>query len=406
MQSAKNEVAGGARELKSRWLNRERMVVYAAVILGCQLFVLTTWAVRWMLHEPGMPPMGADFRVFWSASYVTLHQTAVAAFDPVALGAVEDRLFAGYYAPWVYPPTFQLLVYPLALLPYGISYACFCAIGIACLLRACAPAVARGALPWVAVVAFPGIWVAVAHGQNALVTAALAAGALGLLERRPWIAGVCAGMLVLKPQLAVLFPLLFLCGRHFRALAAMGVTAAVFAAISTLVFGVSLWGRFFEAASWFNTVVVSGGTSDVLRAMPSVFALVRRLGGGLPVAYVVHAAVAIPVVLTTLTLWARGARFEVRSAAAVIATLLVQPYVLYYDLTWLLLPIVYLCGGQTRWIARTGVERVIVALAWWLPLLSMLPTFFPSVLQPGVVVLPALFVVVVATNFRTLPQRL
>ena len=376
---------------------RTRIVLYSAVVLACQLLVLGGWAVRWMWHEPGMPPMGVDFRVFWSASYLSLHDSALAAFDPVKLGAVEDTLFAGYYAPWIYPPTFQLFVYPLALLPYAVSYAFFCVVGIACLLWACAPAVKRSALPWIVVVAFPGIWVATAHGQNALLTAALAAGALGLLERRPWLAGICAGLLVIKPQLAVLFPLLFICGRHFRALGAMAATACLCIALSTLAFGIPLWVRFFEVASWFNANVVNDASSDVLRTMPSVFALVRRLGGSLPLAYALHAAVAIPVVVATLVLWARRARFEVRAATAVVATLLVQPYVLYYDLAWLLLPIVYLCTDRPPQLATSGATRIVVTLAWCLPLLSLLPTFFPSMWQPGVAVLPALFVVAIVT---------
>lgn len=374
----------------------KRIVLYSAVLLACQLLVLGGWAVRWMVHEPGVPPMGVDFRVFWSASYLALHDSALAAFDPIRLGAIEDTLFAGYYAPWIYPPTFQLLVYPLALLPYAVSYACFCVIGIACLLWACAPALKRSTLPWIVAAAFPGIWIATAHGQNALLTAALAAGALGLLERRPWLAGVCAGMLVIKPQLAVLFPLLFVCGRHFRALGAMAVTAFSFIALSTLVFGIPLWMRFFEVAAWFNAHVVNDASSEVLRTMPSVFALVRRLGGSLPLAYLLHAGVALPVVLATLVLWARRARFEVRAATAIIATLLVQPYVLYYDLAWLLLPIIYLCTTQTPRREQSRIERTIIALAWCLPLLSLLPTFFPSVWQPGVFVLPALFAVTVA----------
>lgn len=312
VQIADSEIAEGIAQRKPGWLNRKRVVVYSATFLLCQRLVLAIWAVRWALHEPGVPPTGK-----------------------------------------------------------------------------------RGALPWIAVVAFPGIWVATAHGQNSLITAALATGAFGLLERRPWLAGVCADMLMFKPQLAVLFPLLFLCGRHFRALAAMAITAALFAAVSSLTFGIPLWIKFFEAASWFNATVTENASGGVMRTMPSVFATVRRLGGSVPVAYAVHAAVAIPVMFATLRLWTRRARFEVKAAAAVIATLVIQPYILQYDLAWLLLPIVYLCHDRATRDAWRNRERAIVCLAWCLPLLSLLPSYFPAILQPGVLVLPALFVVTI-----------
>jgi hypothetical protein len=298
------------------------------------------------------------------------------------------------YAPWVYPPTFQLLVYPLALLPYLASYLLFASIGIACCLAACAPAVKEGALPWISVVAFPGIWVATVHGQNSLLTLALAAGALGLLERRPILAGVCAGMLAIKPQLAVLFPLLFICGRHFRAFGAMAVTGGLFCAVSGLLFGLPLWLKFFEALSCFNTVVVQNGAGGMWNAMPTAFALARRMGASLPTAYAVHAAVAVPAVLATAILWARRARFEVRSAAAVVTTLLAQPYLIYYDLAWLILPIIYLCVDGRKQGAWTRVEGVIIACAWFVPIPSFLAIFNPSMVQWGAILLPILLVVV------------
>ncbi|MDM8357325.1 hypothetical protein [Pandoraea communis] len=100
--------------------------------------------------------------------------------------------------------------------------------------------------------------------------------------------------------------------------------------------------------------------------------------------------------LVTLRLWTRRARFEVKAAAAVIATLMIQPYILHYDLAWLLLPIVYLYHDRATRDAWTNRERAIVCLAWCLPLLSPLPSHFPAILQPGVLVLPALFVVMIA----------
>ncbi|VVE16888.1 hypothetical protein PCO31111_02951 [Pandoraea communis] len=75
---------------------------------------------------------------------------------------------------------------------------------------------------------------------------------------------------------------------------------------------------------------------------------------------------------------------------------MIQPYILHYDLAWLLLPIVYLYHDRATRDAWTNRERAIVCLAWCLPLLSPLPSHFPAILQPGVLVLPALFVVMIA----------
>jgi len=366
----------GNEPVKHRWLTRERVVIYSGAFLLIQVILLVIWAAAyWGLHVRTVPPLGVDFRVYWSASYVTLHQGALAAFDHNALIPVEAKLLADVamdpaYAPWVYPPNFQLLIYPLALLPYPASYALFISAGLACCLLACTPIVKPEALPWVTVIAFPGIWVAIVTGQNSLLTLALAMTALTLLERRPLLAGVCAGALAIKPQLAVLFPLLFICGRHFRALGAMAAMWIFSCVLSGLIFGPQLWLKFFEAASWFSSTLVERGGDAMWNGMATVFAFARQLGADIPVAYAFHAAIALPVVGASAILWARNAHggFEVRAATFGISTLLVQPYLMYYDLVWLILPIAYLAIDHAKRGTWSGTDGVIMVSVWLSPI--------------------------------------
>ncbi|AWU99559.1 DUF2029 domain-containing protein [Burkholderia sp. JP2-270] len=374
--------------------SKERLVLYSAAILLFQLILLGIWAFScWVLHIPGVPPPGIDFRVFWSASFVSLHSGPLAAFDLHQLFSAEAGLLPDFSpaqisAPWVYPPTFQLLIYPLALLPYIASYGLFVCISIGCALMACAPAMKNSPLPWITLIAFPGIWVVTVCGQNSLLTLAFAAGALGLLERRPIIAGICAGMLVIKPQLALLFPLLFICGGHFRAICAMAVTATLFCAVSVLVFGLPLWARFFHTLSWFSHLILANNAGGIWNAMPTPFAVSRRLGTSLPTAFAIQAAIAIPAVLATSVLWVRRKHSDLCSAAAIIATLLTQPYLVYYDLAWLLLAIVYLCNYDQKTNALGRADYAVMALVWLLPALSFFFVFKPSAGQPGAVLLP------------------
>ncbi|WP_175978834.1 glycosyltransferase family 87 protein [Burkholderia sp. BCC1047] len=383
------------------WLSRERLVLYSAAILVFQLVLLGIWAFSyWALHLPGVPPPGIDFRVFWSASFVSLYSGPLAAFDLHQMFEAEARLLPDFppaqiFAPWVYPPTFQLLVYPLALLPYAASYGLFVSIGIASALAACTLAMKDRPLPWITLVAFPGIWVVTICGQNSLLTLAFAAGALGWLERRPVVAGVCAGMLVIKPQLALLFPLLFLCGGHFRALGAMAVTAALFCAISALVLGVPLWLRFFDTLSWFSQLILVNNAGGIWSAMPTPFAMSRRLGASLPSAFAVQAAIAIPAVIATAGLWARKKHADLCAAAAIVATLLTQPYLIYYDLAWLLLAIIYVCKYDRTTRALGRADHALIAVAWLLPGLSFFLVFRPAMGQPGAVLLPIFLILIV-----------
>ncbi|CAM2176824.1 DUF2029 domain-containing protein [Paraburkholderia sacchari] len=389
-----------SREVQqSAFFTRERIAVYSSALLVGQLVVIGVWVVScWLLHSRNVPPPGLDFRVFWSASFISIHQGAIAAFNPDLLQAVENTLLQGTgmespCALWVYPPPFQLLIFPLAILPYPVAYALFCCASIACCLLACAPMMKSRPLPWATVIAFPGIWVATVHGQNSLITLALAAGALGLLEKRPIAAGVCAGLLVIKPQLAPIFPLLFLLSRNFKAFFAAAVTAALLCLVTGIVFGMPLWLRFFEMAAWFNSAV-QNNYANLWDAMPTVFAIARHSGASIGVAYALHAFVALGSLLFTITIWLRKPHSSLAKAAAVTTALLIPIYLLYYDLAWLLLVILYLADDLRQSPRPARVEYVVAALAWLAPLASLITWFMPFKSRWAVVLLVVLMAVI------------
>ena len=74
----------------------------------------------------------------------------------------------------------------------------------------------------------------------------LLGGGLSLLERRPYLAGFLFGMMIYKPQLALLLPVALLGGRQWRAFAAASVTAGVLLAASALWFGTDVWAEYLR----------------------------------------------------------------------------------------------------------------------------------------------------------------
>ncbi|MDN4573808.1 hypothetical protein DBB29_09505 [Pandoraea cepalis] len=64
--------------------------------------------------------------------------------------------------------------------------------------------------------------------------------------------------------------------------------------------------------------------------------------------------------------WLRSARFELKAAALCASTLLVQPYLLHYDLAWLGLPIAFLAVDMKKYGARSW-EIVVLVVAWLSP---------------------------------------
>ncbi|MFD1557844.1 glycosyltransferase family 87 protein [Paraburkholderia silviterrae] len=397
-----NRETGTAKQ--KTWLTRERIALYSTALFILQAALIGIWAVSyWGVHQHGVPLPGSDFRVFWCASDVSLRSGAAAAFDQQRLLACEASLqrgtpLANMFGPWIYPPTFQMLIYPLALLPYAISYALFMGIGVAGCLLASMPAMRQNILPWMTVVAFPGIWVTMVYGQNSLLTFGLAAAGLGMLETAPVWAGICAGILVIKPQLGVLFPLLFLCGRHYRACAAMILTAGMLCTASAVLFGWTLWIKFFQAAAWFRDAALVHGEGGLWHTMPTVFAFLRAAGVGLGVAYALHAAIALAAVGATAIVWAHRTKRELRAAAAVVTSLMIQPYLVYYDLAWLLLPIMHVSGYGSARSAPTPLARIdyaIVTVAWLTPLLSFLLNCLRISALPWAAFLPPVWLILI-----------
>jgi alpha-1,2-mannosyltransferase len=99
-----------------------------------------------------------------------------------------------------------------------------------------------------------------------------------------------------------------------------------------------------------------------------VFAGVRLLEGGIAAAYVVQILVAAIVAATVLWIWQQNIQFELKGSALATGIPLVSPYILYYDLVVLALPIAWLAleGRRSGFLL---FEKSLLVVAWILPLL-------------------------------------
>ena len=93
--------------------------------------------------------------------------------------------------------------------------------------------------PWALLVgaAFPAVFVNLMHGQNGFLNTALLGFGLLWLDRRPWLAGVCIGLLVYKPHFGVLLPLLLAVQGRWKTFASAAVTAVAFCAAAYAAYG-------------------------------------------------------------------------------------------------------------------------------------------------------------------------
>jgi alpha-1,2-mannosyltransferase len=216
--------------------------------------------------------------------------------------------------------------------------------------------------------AFPAVFVNIGHGQNGFLTAALLGGALHLLDRRPWLAGVLIGLLAYKPQFGVLIPVALLVSSRWSTIGAASATIAALLAVSTLTLGGGIWHAFADSTTFTQTIVLEqGGTG--WEKIQSAFSAARMWGAGVYTGYAVQLALALTVAASLAWLWQSDAAFDLKASALATASLLATPYVLDYDFVVLAVSIAFFARhGQTQ--GFRDYEISLLAAAWIMPLLS------------------------------------
>jgi alpha-1,2-mannosyltransferase len=247
------------------------------------------------------------------------------------------------------------------------------------------------------ILAFPVLWLNMAQGQNACLTASLALGALLLLEKRPVLAGICIGMLSIKPHLAILFPVVLACAGMWITFIAAGVTTALFTGVSVAVFGTAIVPVFLQGFGVANGYVASGALP--WPQMSSLFATLRALHVGITPAYVAQACAAVVATAVVIRVWRRSHELEVRAMALVAGTFMISPYIYNYDAAWLAIPIAFFTtkaqhAGWLRW------EREILCIAWLYPVLGHLGGYLLHVGIGPLVFASLLFVAVRRTYLQ------
>lgn len=375
MTSKSSTVVEGAPRERRHWSDdRARIRLYSGAGLCLALAVLVVWAYEhFFVSPPKLGPIGLDFLPFWGASHFVLHGHPPDAYNIDLMSRVQiaEEPWAGKMGglmPWLYPPVMMVFLAPVALLSFTYAYVLYACVGFGLYYAAL-----RRTAPWrdarLPSVSFPGVLLVIIAGQIALYTTALAGFSLVMLRRRPVWAGVLAGLLFIKPHIALLFPLAFLCAREWRALAACVVTVIGTTALAAAVFGIDIYAAFLHASE-FARQSIANGTAQIAR-VPTFFITARMLGASIEVAAVVHGVIALCAVGVMIDFWRRPAPFALRAATLVCATTLVSPYLYDYDLAILALVVAwYVRDGVARgWL---GGEREWLVVLWLTPAFGLL----------------------------------
>jgi Glycosyltransferase family 87 len=302
-------------------LRREHAITAALGVSVVLAFVDLQWSTT--LHYKLPQP---DFYVYYLAAQLGRAHGWAAIYDPaVFLPPVTSAI--GKPLPYLNPPELAWLVTPLSYLPYTLAgwiwtVLLAAAFGLVWYLVAPGRTLVR-LIHGVGAAALLPVFVGVLFGQVSLVVVAAVALSWWLLSSgRPWLAGVALGALILKPQLAFLVPVALMVSGYGRVVLAWLAVSVPAAVITLLVVGT---GVFHHISQSLHAVSGVPGPiqSSLLRQLPIPLAL---------------AGIVLVLAVCTLILWrGRGSGPSLPIAVGLISSILVSPYVNFYDLSALVL---------------------------------------------------------------------
>jgi alpha-1,2-mannosyltransferase len=353
------------------WLTAERARGYSLILLViCTLAFIGWIAISDGLIDRNGKPIGTDFSNVYAAGTLTWQGKPAEAYDPALQHAAERAVFGGRDVPffgWHYPPFFFAVAFLVAALPYALGLSLWLIASFAAYLATLRAILPRPETLLIAS-AFPAVFINIGHGQNGFLTAALLGGALHLLDRRPWLAGVLIGLLAYKPQFGVLIPVALIASQRWSSIAAAIATVAALVAVSFVTLGDSVWHAFFESTKFTQSIVLEqGGTG--WEKIQSAFSAARNWGADVHTAYAIQLALGLVLAASLAWLWRSDAAFELKASALATASLLATPYVLDYDLVALAIAIAFFVRhGLNR--GFRDYEITLLAAAWIVPLIS------------------------------------
>jgi hypothetical protein len=343
---------------------------------------------------------GGDFIGFWNAAHRVRHGDFAAIYDPDTWQSILSITKGPISISWfVYPPFTLFGLWPLGDTTYNEAVAAwslvplpFYVVLMVLLAKRSGLAVGanpRGALDWSRVQAYavliafslPFVGANLFSGQTGTIIAVFFLGAAYFWPTRPLLAGICIGLLAIKPQMGLLMPFALMASGQWRIIVAAAATVLSLIVLSTLWLGAAIWMDYFRMSLLFGQLIGAG--YDQIRQL-AVGPYVSLLGAGMPAAlagffHVVVSVVVLIAIVHTFWRWNSSrqqaenddGRRDLRLALLAAGTLLITPYSLSYDTPLLMLSVVPLLARSWRqgW---DGIELAALTLLLILPYAQLL----------------------------------
>ncbi|AYH42077.1 glycosyltransferase family 87 protein [Azoarcus sp. DN11] len=357
-------------------MTRARLAIAAMWLLAGSYAAFVGWTLAdgYRSAADGKMPTYTDYTPTYAASILVREIPAENLYRPKYMAEAGRRAAVAAYpgitaeqargvgfAPWMYPPTFILLIAPLAGMPYLLSW--FVWIGLTAVpylaaMRRILPA----PLAWPSALAAPPVFFNVIYGQTGFLTGGLIGLGLALLATHPLVAGTLIGLASFKPHFGILIPIALAAGGYWRTFAAASVTVLATIAASVVAYGDDPWFAFIGTALFH----LEGFAAGAYNLVPMATVLAALKMAGLPLATAWTAQYATAALMAALVAWAwwRGRRHPdtlgLQSAILCTATPLTIPMTYLYDLVLLVPAAAWIWADMaTRRNAGRGEQTVL-----------------------------------------------
>jgi hypothetical protein len=384
------------------WLTKERIKIYSRIFLVFYVIIYGYWIFSGTGIVDGQgKPIGSDFLGYWAASKIILSGNPSDVYDQAILFSIEEGISGvRFLLPVNYPPTYYLIIAPLALLPYLPSLGIWLVSTLLLYLFVIHRIAPHPATIWLTL-AFPGTFQNFIHGQNGFLSAAILGGGLLCMQRFPFMGGVILAFLTYKPHLAVLIPVVLIAGRYWKTLAGMVTCTVLLMSLSSLVFGMNTWIHFTQNISFAFKILQTSALP--LFQMPTTFAAALLVGMHPLVAKILHGVVAFAALIITVWIWYKQSPFFLRASALVLGILLFTPHANTHDLTLLALPLA-LIGWQIRLQDQPSRGMIILPICWVIPLVCVPIAYLTKIQLTPLIQIVFFLVVLQMTKRYSVPK--
>jgi hypothetical protein len=315
--------------------------------------------------------VGRDFLNFW------MYGRAAPTADPSRFYDVAEyhRALAALLGPnypgqnWSYPPSIFFLAAPFGQFGYLPALLVWTLLSGGLFFAVARRHLADNRL-LIALLLSPAVVLCIISGQSSLITAAMLVTIFVWLDRRPIAAGVLIGLLTLKPQLGILFPVMLIASARWRVFASAAVTALAIVAATALVFGPQVWVDFVTKGLVVNNMVLADPERIATPFYPTIFMNLR--GIDLPYDVAMAVQLCVSVLSAAAVFWVFRARRDANPlwlmALFFAGSVAAVPYLLSYDtlaLTFAALLLLLRSGS----LDQNG--RRFVQLVYWLPIIQI-----------------------------------